>query len=767
MRLAIDNMDGLGAVDYTDALSSTEPLTIRRELNAVTECAGAVCLHEGFAVPVRRARVIVQDGAGNALFTGYIVSEAMPVFDEIAERDTASVYRFIAKSDEWLLDLETMADAPGALRTTAGAVTQQIVRQSGMANVLDARGATLATPVCRFTPERGRSITENLGAVLSEAYAGYRVLGGSFALTQLGSVTHDLHEAEGGGPIDLRFDPARELANDITVAGEREATTYVTEVFSGDGATQTFTLTQRPFVPFTEALVDDAFTDASVNPRLWKQVGTHLAPGGDGLLLSGGTGVDGETVLQLQEAVEMGGTLVAYAENVLLDAASDGVLCGFYNGSVAIGSCVAGVRIRQSSGATIAFPLLNGVESGVAMSVQPGHRYTFRVRLHAQETQRVLQTYFARAGGAVTAFGGGDVDAALRVVVEAQDLGLASSTAATILYDGMLPASPAACLFAAVNGAQLFGSIGRVRVEPAGSSWVTVRHADETETTQLLGVLGDGVDASLTNNGVLTFYAGRVPAPGEQLIVRYRASGRSVARVQNTASVIDDSSSGLPSVARWCGSVASPAARSSADCESAAAAILAGSASREAAMRGRCIAQNLQQVADVWPGDLLQVETGSGMAQGMARRVTLTDGNALPEAIEYVMDFANDWAQPIGIRTSASVPEEALLPQLPRDASAAPIASLPEMKLVSASGTELSIDAGTAAPGGGGFEVRRSDGHFGSGAGADLVLQTPVRGFSIPRSAQVERFYIRMYDGSTPPRYSRFSSAVFVNVPMG
>ena len=48
----------------------------------------------------------------------------------------------------------------------------------------------------------------------------------------------------------------------------------------------------------------------------------------------------------------------------------------------------------------------------------------------------------------------------------------------------------------------------------------------------------------------------------------------------------------------------------------------------------------------------------------------------------------------------------------------------------------------------------------------DLVLRAPVRGISIPREAQVERYFIRMYDGSTPPVYSRFSSAVFTDVPV-
>jgi hypothetical protein len=80
--------------------------------------------------------------------------------------------------------------------------------------------------------------------------------------------------------------------------------------------------------------------------------------------------------------------------------------------------------------------------------------------------------------------------------------------------------------------------------------------------------------------------------------------------------------------------------------------------------------------------------------------------------------------------------------------------------------TALQVDAGTAPPVGGGFEVRRKDWVFGTGVdGADLVLRSPVRSFTIPRAAQVERVYIRTYDGNTPPLYSRFSSAVFVNWP--
>ncbi len=94
------------------------------------------------------------------------------------------------------------------------------------------------------------------------------------------------------------------------------------------------------------------------------------------------------------------------------------------------------------------------------------------------------------------------------------------------------------------------------------------------------------------------------------------------------------------------------------------------------------------------------------------------------------------------------------------------LANLQQLAVTSLTETALQVDAGTAPPAGGGFEVRRRDWEFGPAVDTvDLVLRSPVRSFTIPRAAQVERFYVRMYDGSTPPIYSRFSSAVFVNAP--
>jgi hypothetical protein len=120
----------------------------------------------------------------------------------------------------------------------------------------------------------------------------------------------------------------------------------------------------------------------------------------------------------------------------------------------------------------------------------------------------------------------------------------------------------------------------------------------------------------------------------------------------------------------------------------------------------------------------------------------------------------------LGLKLSEAIAADALLPQTALNAPGDALANLQQLQVVSSTGTALQLDAGMAPPAGGGFEVRRRDWDFGPGVDQDLVLRSPVRSFSIPREGQVERYYVRMFDASTPPVYSRFSSAVFTNLPV-
>ena len=164
--------------------------------------------------------------------------------------------------------------------------------------------------------------------------------------------------------------------------------------------------------------------------------------------------------------------------------------------------------------------------------------------------------------------------------------------------------------------------------------------------------------------------------------------------------------------------------------------------------------------------------TSEGVTSSLlVRSVEIKDGNAVPEIRTYAIKFANDWATEwedgLGLKLSEAIAPNASLPPVAETAPAQALANLQQLSVTTVNGSEVQIDAGCDPPSGGGFEVHRRDWSFGANVDTvDLVLRSPVRNFSIPRAAQIERYYVRMYDAGSPALYSRFSSAVFLNVPL-
>jgi hypothetical protein len=132
--------------------------------------------------------------------------------------------------------------------------------------------------------------------------------------------------------------------------------------------------------------------------------------------------------------------------------------------------------------------------------------------------------------------------------------------------------------------------------------------------------------------------------------------------------------------------------------------------------------------------------------------------------VEYAIAFANDWADDLAIKTSTTVAADAWLP-----APVAPtlLANLSGLSVTAVNGSTVAINAGVTPPTGGGFEIRRRDFVFMAGEDPDLVMRSSVPNMSFSRESANDRFYIRMFDASTPPNYSEFSTALFINLPLG
>ena len=246
------------------------------------------------------------------------------------------------------------------------------------------------------------------------------------------------------------------------------------------------------------------------------------------------------------------------------------------------------------------------------------------------------------------------------MVLDIQDLGVSSNTPATILYDGKVLNSPAICNFVPVNSIQLIGSIAYCRMTQTGSTWVTKTSAAGVKTTQISGVAGEGVDCTISSAGKVTFFAGRVPQAGELVTVSYRASRRSIVRLEDAANVAAEAAGGVPGTWRWLGKIVRPKARSTVDCESAAAALLSVATDEAARAGGRYTTMNAD---DIWPGDVLSLSRAGKTTKTVVRDVTIQDGMSVPESLTYHVSFASEWAVGLGITVSEAVATDTALPK--------------------------------------------------------------------------------------------------------
>jgi len=772
VKLTIDNLDGNGAVNYSQAIVSTEKFTIERQLNEPSLCSFTVAPSGlSLVMPVRHGRVVVSDNSGVVLFTGYIATE--PALSVIGQSDAggACQAQISAVSDEILLDQQQLPLSQAGVSQPANQLLQGLNARLGVSGISFALTAGNGT-IGEFVPDAAQNWSRNAGALASMARSAYRVVNGTVTMTPVGSAIHTLSEAEGTLQVSkLEASMVKVLANDVTICGPSEPAAYVTEFFEGDGTTVLFNLTEEPYFPpasKTKPLVE-LFQEPAINTQIWQvnDSGSHLSLTAAGLTCNGGDGVDGDTTLATVNQLEIGGSLVLEAGGVQLGSTTQGIINGLYNGAINTANCLAGFQITEANSVTSISPLINGVVSGSAFAPVAGHMYTLRLRISCNEIQRVLQSYNSIDDTGTHTYGGMYLSSGGNVVLEVQDTTGGIAGAPVILYSGSVANAAAAMTPALINSASLQCSIASFEISQQGPVWVVSTPPGGGPVVRRMGTTAQGADCNVERTGRLHFYATSVPAAGELIAISYRTAHRAVARLVNAQSISQESMNGqLPGTAAWIGTATRPTARSSMDCENAASALLDLATSRAAAWKGKYTAWNLDQQGDVWPGDVLAVAAiSTGMnANLVVRSVEIDLSCTVPELAKYVVSFANDWADALAIKTSTAVPADVWLPQQPE--TTPPLSNLASLSVTGVSGSTIQVSANATPPINGGFEVRRRDWAIGPGVNSDLVLRSPVPNFLIPREAAIEQYYVRMYDGSTPPNYSRFSSAVFVNVAL-
>jgi hypothetical protein len=780
MKLTIDNLLGAGAQDYTGALDATGAPKVVRKLNKpATLALSLVANSASFVVPAIGARVILAKANASSVFTGYLTQA--PKCEYLGWGQQAPVYRYdlVAESDEVLLDQKALPNRAPFVDRSAGAALRQLAQDllpGGFNTSAVADVDTLASYV--VNPQK--KFSYHAAEIALAARAGYRAMDGALTLAGVGSATYALNESDANfSPGGLALANPNLLMNRVSVIGLDEPQDYVRNYLVGDGLSLKFYLSQKPFAQSKSALIDEQFVGTALDPTIWvaNDPAAAISVAAQTLQVAGGTGHDGQTTVNFLEQIELGGALKLQHGDVSFAASSQGVLGGLYAGAVSVADCLAGFQITPAESGSYIQALIHGLPAGSAITTTAGHRYILTTYLYSMEVYRSQQTYHSSLHPAGAGWGGGAVAADVRFVLEVQDVDPSNPATlvapGTVLYDGVIAGAAGFCTYALVNAASMHCSIAYTYVAHISLAEVRTALPSASYVTQLVGSLSDGAECAVTSSPSLDFYPQYVPALDELIVVSYRGSGRAAAEVQNAASVAslqNGSDDGTRGAVR---DVKTPAARTGADCENAALAILEDAGGAAWSGTYQTWSDFLPgAAADIFPGDAVAVNVPSRGAAftAIVRQVEIQIADPADDRGLYKIEFANDLASPLAMQPEATlttVPLQDMPPLLTTTQVGAYYqVNLTDAQITGVTSTTVAVDAGMAPPSGCGIEVRAHDYGWGQSNDRNLLGRFSGQTFNLPRLARSQNYFLRLYDSSSPPRYSRYSAALHVDYPL-
>ncbi len=780
MKLTIDNLQGQGPVDYSPALDATPPPRIERRINRPSKFTCTLLANTGsFVVPQTGARLVAARADGSFFFTGYLTHA--PTHEYLGWGQGSAVYRYVlvAESDEILLDQKALPNRAPFVSRTAGSALKQLVADL-IPGGFDTTGLQDVDTLATYTVNPEKTFSYHAAEIALEARASYRAMNSALTLTAVGSETHAIDEADPDfSPDRLKLDSPNLLINDVIVSGLDEPQAYVRDYFVGDGLSQRFYLSQTPLQQSRPALIDEEYIGSGLDPSIWAVIdpGQAISVSAQSLQVKGGSGKDSGTTVCFVEKIELGGALELQHGDISFTGSSQGIIGGLYSGAVSQANCLTGFQVNSAAGGTSIQALVNGSPTGSVLTTKSGHRYVFTTYLYSMEVYRSQQTYHSGQHVAGSGLGGATIPADVRFVLEVQDIDPANPASmiapATVLYDGMITNAPGFCTYALINAANMQCSIAYTYATHISLAEVRTALPNQGYVTQLVGSLSSGGQCLIASSTSLDFYPQYVPPLNTLIVAGYRGYGRAVAEVMNSNSVAElqnGSDSGVRSAAKV---VKAPSARTQTDCENAALALLDDSVGQAWSGTYQTWSDFLPGGArDVFPGDgvSVNVPTRGAVFDAIVRAVTIELADPANDRGQYLIEFANDLAQTLALQEAANstvIP----LQDLPVRLSTSQVGSyyladLTNAQVTEVSSTSVSVDAGCTPGTGSGIEVRAHDYGWGVANDRNLLGRFNSRTFSLPRLARTQNYFMRLYDNSSPPRYSRYAAALHVDYPL-
>ncbi|MCU1270934.1 MAG: hypothetical protein JWN74_2228 [Acidobacteriaceae bacterium] len=696
-------------------------------------------------------------------------------------------YNFVAQSDEMLLDEKRLSTRSPFVARSAGDALRQVT-QDAIPGALDTGAAQNLDTLPYYVPDPQESWSQHAADISVAARASYRVVNGTLIFAPIGSASYTLNESDPSfSPEGLTLHPGNAIANDVTVIGDLEPKAYVRDYFVGNGLTTRFYLSQPPFTKRSRTIFDEEYTAATLDPTRWNVASPSAAivVSGGKLQIAGGTGADGATTVTFGEKIELGGSwVVEHGDVVFTSALSSGILGGLYLGTISAANCLAGFQITPAGSVSQIQALINGTPVGTALATVTGHHYVLSTRIYSQEIYRQQQIFHCAANPAGNGVGGALVSANVRLVLEVHDVDPTNPATlvapALVLYDGVTSGAPSFCTYALVNSRSLYCAIAFTRLIQAVDVEVRTALPGQPYTTRLVGPLSSGCECNVVSGTTLDFFTQYVPALNEQIEVHFRGqygsdsllltAGRSMARVTNPTSItaqprgIDNGVRGLVR------HVKSPPPRTSVDCENAALALLSDGATAGWTGKYEAWSDFLPGAAqDIFPGDALNVNVPSCAAsfQAIVREVEIAFTDLAGDHSLYKIQFADDAAKTLSFELEAAKVTTPLTitPITNAQVGTTVLPNLTAAQVTQVASTTVSIDTGIPALSAGGFEVRWSDSGWGPYNDENLAGRFTTQIFTLPRLSKVQNYFLRQFDGSVPPKYSRQSAALHVDFP--
>jgi hypothetical protein len=436
--------------------------------------------------------------------------------------------------------------------------------------------------------------------------------------------------------------------------------------------------------------------------------------------------------------------------------------------------CLAGFLITPLGDYCNIQALVEGSATGTALATQAGHHYVFTTMLYPTEAYRMQQVFHSSLHPSGSPRGGGAVACDVRIVLEVQDIDPTNPATqiapATVLFDDIIPDAPGFCTYALINAGRIQCSLAFTYIWLPVDALVRGTLPGEDTVTILTGSLLDGAECEVTTAPALEFYPEYIPAANELIEVSYRGQGHAVARIINSASIGAHQRGADDGVRGSVREIGLPVPRTDADCEIAALALL-DDAGQGWSGEYQAWSQFLPGgAADIFPGDGLAVNVPSRMASftAVVSEVNVQILDIAGENSRYTLKFVDAGNPSLDFAFVAALMKQTqvLTPIDVTEVGNYYLADLTDAEVTNVTSTTVTIDVGFVPVAGGGIEVRYSDEGWGVGYNGNLVGRFTSESFTLTRYARAQTYFLRSYDGSGPPKYSRYSAALHVDYPL-